>query len=435
MRWNLIAVGGVLLSLCAGCGETSESTDSVRTDQPKVQPPGDDSPVVASDRSGSLPVSTVSMTKRRGDSRGEATAKATTPKGIATWSLSEITRLRAATAPDDSKAVAAYRRDRNKQIVNLATQAISATHDKPQLVNQFNAAVHQLMETQLELALLGRPNDIDALFDAVRDLEQSHPDSKAAEEAGFTLARYAHANARRFAAVNPETLLEFSRQARIYADMYPSRLDRAAPVLYAAARSCEKQAPRVADPAIRQRLKNEARLCYIALETDFAEVHQGVVATSVLRRLNLTGRKLTEFGGPTLDGRVAKIERLRGRVAVLVFWSSENERLNQNIDTLISTLSRHSPDDVYLLGVNMDATRQAAEDYVQAHGLPGKHIFFRGEDEQRWENPIVRYWGVQDIPSIWIVDQAGTVVTTDASFKNLGEQLLELTRAGRRSSN
>ena len=83
----------------------------------------------------------------------------------------------------------------------------------------------------------------------------------------------------------------------------------------------------------------------------------------------------------------------------------------------------------------MDATRQAAEDYVQAHGLPGKHIFFRGEDEQRWENPIVRYWGVQDIPSIWIVDQAGTVVTTDASFKNLGEQLLELTRAGRRSSN
>jgi len=434
MRLYLIAVGGVLLSLLVGCGQTSEPTDSVQAEQPEERR-STESAVAPSGQSRSLAVSTVSMTKQPDDSQREASAKATTPKGIATWSLSEITRLRAAPTPDDPKAVAAYRRDRNKQIVNLATQAISATHAEPRLANQFNAAVHQLMETQLELALLGRPDDIDALFDAVRDLEDSHPDSKAAEEAGFTLARYTHANARRFAAVNPETLFEFSRQARIYADMYPSRVDRAAPVLYAAARSCEKQAQRVGDLAIRKRLRNETRLCYIALKTNFAGVHQGVVATAVLRRLNLAGRKLTEFGGPTLDGRRAEIERLRGRVAVLVFWSSENEGLNQNIDGLISTLSRHSPDDVYLLGVNMDATHQAAEDYVQEHGLPGKHIFFAGEDEQRWENPIVRYWGVQDIPSIWIVDQVGTVVTTDATFKNLGEQLLELTRAGRRSSN
>ncbi len=429
MRVNLIAVGGALLSLIAGCGQMGEPIDSVRNEPSEQSRDAD--PAVAP--SGSLSVSTVSMTKRPDDAMGGTSPKATTPKGIANWSLSEITRLRAARTPDDPKAVAAYRRDRNRQIVNLATQAISATHAEPQLANQFNAAVHQLMETQLELALLGRPDDVDALFDTVRDLEHSHPNSKAAEEAGFTLARYAHANARRFAAGNPETLLEFSRQARIYADMYPSRLDRAPPVLYAAARSCEKHGRRVADQATRERLRSETRLCYIALKSNFASVHQGVLATAALRRLNLPGQKLTEFGGPTLDGRLARIEKLRGRIAVVVFWSSENEGLNQHIDDFISTLSSHSPQDVYLLGVNMDSTLQAARAYVRERGLPGSHIFYTGADEQRWENPLVRYWGIQDIPSIWIIDQYSVVVTTEATFEDVSAHLRQVTRAKRSS--
>ena len=72
-------------------------------------------------------------------------------------------------------------------------------------------------------------------------------------------------------------------------------------------------------------------------------------------------------GGPTLDGRFAEIERLRGRVAVVVFWSSENEDFNRQTNRLVSTLSRHASKGVYLLGVNMDANKAAAEEYVRQH--------------------------------------------------------------------
>lgn len=424
MRLETLVLSLFSLSILAGCGETADETVTVDSGSPS--PSSSEAGKPATGEPEQLAVSNVSMTTSA-DLSALPSVATESPEGTAEWALNEITRLRAAPMPTDSKAVANYRRDRNKQIVNLATQVVAATHADSELEDQFNAAVHQLMETKLELALLGQPDDIDSLFETVRNLEESHPGSKAAEEAGFTLARYAHANARRFAAVNPETLVEFSRQARIYADMYPKRVDRGAPVLFAAARSCENQASKgVTNDETRSGLINEAKLCYTALKSQFPDAHQGVVATAVLRRLNLTGQKLTEFSGPTLDGRFVSIERLRGRIAVIVFWSSENEQFSQNLGAMKAALARFASAGAYLVGVNMDVEAKAASDYTRKHQLPGTHIFFGKPDQQRWDNPIVRYWGIQNIPSIWIVGPDGTVQTTDATFENLNEILSQL---------
>ncbi len=340
-------------------------------------------------------------------------------KNSPTWALSEIMRLRSAPTPTDPAAVTAHRRKLNAQVIDLATKAIAETHEKAELQDQFTQAVRQLLQARLEMALRGQPDDIDALYDDVRNLTERDPKSPAAEEGAYTLARYAHTNARRFATQEPRWLEEFARQARLYADAWHNRPDRAAPLVFAAARSCELYAKQAAEPVKRAAMMNEAKLCYTTLKNRFPDLPQGQQAVAVLRRLALEGTELSQFSGPTLNGKYARIEQLRGRPAIIVFWSSDNPEFAQALPALKTTLEQYAPQRLYLVGVNLDRDHDAATDFIKTHQVPGSHIFFPEEDQQRWDNPLVRYWGVLDIPTVWIVDPNGVVVNTTARLEEL----------------
>lgn len=399
-----------------GCGQSETPTPTGNGGEPTA---GADTqtPPVASIGGPGASVKTAST-----DSGGmtlDVTPETTSDKDSPEWVLEEIALLRAQPISDDPKLVGQQRRDRNAKIIDLATKLIAETHDDPAGEKHFNNAVRQLLETRLEMALAGQPDDIDALFADVKDLDQRDHDSVAAEEGAFTLVRFAHQNAQRFAATEPRWFQELSRQARLYADGYPKKGERAAPILFAAARSCEINSPKVQNPEMSKNLIAEAKLCYTALKEQFPGQPQGQRAVAILRRLALPGTKLDQFSGPTLDGKFARIEQLRGRTeaTVIAFWSSENEEFAKKADLLASTVRKHRG--VYLLGVNLDSEEIDVKAFLAQHDLPGKQIFFTESNQRRWDNPLVSYWGIVDIPTLWVLAKDGTVLSTNVSIDGL----------------
>lgn len=348
-------------------------------------------------------------------------------EGSAEWTLEQITKLRASPIPTDPQEVTRIRRDRNRRIIDLATKVIAETHKSPNREELFNAAVHQLLEARLEMALRGHPDDIDALYEDVKNLDERDHDSVAAEEGAYTLARYTHTNARRFASQDPRWLEEFARQARLYAESFTSRPDRAATLLFAAGRSCEIHAARV-KAEVASSLSAEAVSCFRLLKNQYPDMTQGQQATGILRRLGVVGQRLTQFSGPALDGQDASIEQLRGHVTIVLFWSSENAEFQKAYGRLAGVLQQFRSAGVRLLGVSLDREQQQAVDFLRSHPLPGRHIFFPDEDHRRWDNPVVRYWGVLEIPAIWVVAADGTVVSTTASSESLEPLLAQLVR-------
>ncbi|MEX0701690.1 MAG: TlpA disulfide reductase family protein [Planctomycetales bacterium] len=330
-------------------------------------------------------------------------------KGSPEWLLEEIVRVRVEPFPQNAqlKEIAEAQARRNRKIIVLASDVVAKTHDDPQRSAQFAGGVHHLMEARLQLALHGEREHIDALYDDAASLFERAPESAPAAEAAFAVARFAHTNARRFARNEPQWLEEFVRQAKFYATSFPQDEPHAAPLLCAAGRSCELNG--MADEAVN---------CYALLQKQFPENPQGKEAVGVLRRLELPGRTL-ELAGPTIDGGTVNIADYRGRVVLVVFWSTTARGFIEQIDALQAEIGQHPPEALTVVGVNLDEDEGAIDAFLEQHRLTWKQIFHARPEQRGWNNPIAQHYGVRDVPLFWLVDRQGKVVSTTLTAATL----------------
>ncbi|MGH7201211.1 MAG: TlpA disulfide reductase family protein, partial [Planctomycetaceae bacterium] len=317
----------------------------------------------------------------------------------------------------------AQRRERNERIITLATEIIAQTHDDPQGRDEFQQAVHHLMEARLQLALQADPQGsdshsrIDALYEDAAALHEQFPKSEAAAEAAFTLARFANTNALLHADEEPRWLEEFSRRARLFAANFPAEQERAAPLLDAAGHTCDLHG-----------LTEDAIACYSLLARQYPSHPLAAQIPAMLRRLRLMGQPL-QLAGPTRDGGYLSIDEARGRIAIVAFWATDTENAAADMDRLAELASLHTPAKLEIIGVSLDSEEAALQEFLNARQVPGRHILFPDPEQRRWNSPIARYYGVRDIPQYWLVDAHGRVAAMTGDVERLPAAIQSL-RAG-----
>ena len=415
----------VLALVAAGCGKASTPQNG-QTPPPELGS-GTAQRDAADDGSNNFMTGTMLPTASIGppDAQVEPNAFQIEPaEGSPEWLVAEITRLRVRKSPltDDLQTLRAQRRWKNERIIKLAQEAITLTHDDADQEQVFNAAVHHLMEARLELALQVAPEQlkfsqvqIEELYSDADALFRRAPKSKAAAEAAFVRAKFINTSAERFADRDPRWLEEFTRQARLFATNFPQEQSRAVSLLDAAGRSCELH-----------RLRDQALNCYTLLVEKFPDTPQAKQAIAVLRRLRLDGKRLDKFGGPTLDGGFVNVDDFRGRVVIIVFWASHSRPFVEQLPKLISLHKQVGAEQLALLGVSLDKNKDAAEEFLRKNRLNGATILWPDADRREWNNPIVQYYGIRDIPMFWLIDQQGIVVDSLLDADQMEERVLSL---------
>jgi peroxiredoxin len=333
-------------------------------------------------------------------------------KGSPEWVIGEMLVLRAEPLTDskDPAQIAASRRDRHHKMIEMATGVIAKTHGDAAKEPVFNAAVEFLVESRLQLALAGDTAERDSLIDDASSLFNRNKDSKAAVVAAYAVARYANSQAQ-LTAGNPKAdpaardaaLKEFSKQARLFSTNFPTQQARAAQLLISAARSCELHG-----------IRDEALACYTMLEEKLPETPQATQAAAILKRLNLEGQKL-DLGGETPEGGFVKIDDYKGKVVLVVFWSSDSQEFLRQVSDLGQVARKYESKGLRVIGVSLDEDETLVDAFVEKYPLPWTQIFSVDKDKRRWDNPVVKAYGVQDIPLYWLVDQNGTVVDSQVN--------------------
>jgi peroxiredoxin len=278
----------------------------------------------------------------------------------------------------------------------------------------FNDAVHFLVESRLQLALAGDETEREALYEDAAALYKRDHDSKAAADAAYAVARYAHTNAQRYAKKEPRWLADFAKQARLFATNFPLHQSRAIQLLLSAGRSCELHG-----------IRDEAISCYAMLQEKFPDAPQAQQAAAVLRRLNLKGQKL-DLGGETPDGGYVKIGDYKGKVVLVVFWSSDSPTFQQQVAELSEVARKYEKKGLSVIGISLDEDETLVDQFVEKHPLPWTQIFSVDRDKRRWDHPVVKAYGVQDIPLYWLVDQNGTVVESQIQPDQLDSRIRNL---------
>ncbi|MGQ0633831.1 MAG: TlpA family protein disulfide reductase [Planctomycetaceae bacterium] len=395
----------VLLAGClafAGCSKSEEVADGKA-----VAPPGNSA----------LPTAAIGEAKIASDDDDEAdpddddlaSPKVEPKEGTAEWMVREAMKLRLSAPPEteDVEALKKHRAQRNEKIIQLCQEAIAKTHGEGEKERVFNFAVQNLLEARLQLALAGQRDHVEALYEDARALYKRDANSAAAAEGACALVNLAYNRAKQGADDHHDWLKEFARQATHFAENFPADLHRSLPLLFTAGRSCELGG-----------LTPEAIAAYTVLQQKFPQSQYGAHATAILRRLKLPGNP-PQLAGPTSDGEQFVVDDLLGKVVLVVFWSSEARPFVDKLPQLLETTRALMKQDVQIVGVNLDSQPTAASQFIVQHKLPWPQIIFTEQGQQGWGNPIAVYYGIMEIPAIWLIDQSGNVVSTSLTAEEI----------------
>ncbi|HUG18791.1 MAG TPA: TlpA disulfide reductase family protein [Planctomycetaceae bacterium] len=399
----------VLLSGCGGGEKTSSPAGSANSNAKAARPDLELESAESADGNTTPPAASIG-----------SVPKVELKEGTPEWYLKQIQNVRGEPmyqANGETPTLEELRNARsikNEKIIELATQIITLTHDRAEQAEYFNVAIQEFMEARLQNALQGDAEDIEALYSDAGSLQQRNPESEAAMHATYALARFAHTNAKRYASQDPRWIIEFSKQARLLASNFPREEHKVLPLLSSAAMTCELHGD-----------LEEAKACYALLAEKFPETQQGRQSVGVLRRMQLEGKPL-EFAGPTPDGGFISIDDFKNKVVLIVFWSSESQEFSEQLPVIKEAYEKYQKFGFEVVGVCMDEDEPALNAWLEEHPLPWKQIFFAEPEKRRWENPVAQYYGIREIPTMWLVDHKGVVQHAKIAAEQLDSPLRDL---------
>ena len=413
-----LAWAGILGTfLAAGCGGSSASpsaaVSSSNQGKSDANPPGLPTAAIGNSTAG-VPATA-----------GDASAAAEPPlpmQGSPEWLLGQMIVLFGEPIPAGAtpQAQADRLRERNQKLIEMAHEVIRKTHKDKSQEPLFNKAVQFLTEARLNLANNGSQVDAKALYDDAQALYRRDPASVAAADSAFAVARLAHTNAQ-LSRTDPRFIQEFAIQARLFATRFPKD-GGAVQLLSVAGQSCELY-----------HMDSEAVSCFALLRENFAQSPQAAQAAAVLRRLELKGKPL-KLGGETREGGFINIEQLRGKPALIVFWASDSETFQAMLPKLQNVLRPYEKSALTVIGVCLDESEKSMDEFIEQNGLSWTEIFYADQAKRHWEHPLVQFYGVHDIPSMWLVNAEGIVEDTHVTPDSLDGQLKYLLAADGRTT-
>ncbi len=407
-----LAILGVLC--VSGCGDSNAPSKTAGS--------------TASDKSPALPTASIgngAAPDGNAEPAGEVTpalAEAPASKGESPESIvQQMITVYGQPLPQGTPEAQADRlRRRNQKLIDMAHEVIAKTHQDKAREPLFNKAVQFLTEARLKLATNGSQEDAKALYDDAQALYRRDPNSAAAADGAFAVARLAHTNAQ-LSRTDPKFIQQFAIQARLFATRFP-RDGRAVQLLSAAGQSCELY-----------HLDAEAVSCFSLLRENFGKSPQAVQANAILRRLELKGKAL-DLGGETRDGGFVKMDDYRGKPTLVVFWASDSEPFQTMLPQLQHVLQPYGKSALSVVGVCLDENDKSMDEFIEKNRLSWTQIFYSDPNRRHWDHPLVQAYGVHDIPTIWLVNSEGIVVDTHVTADSLEGQLRYLLASGGRTS-
>lgn len=127
-----------------------------------------------------------------------------------------------------------------------------------------------------------------------------------------------------------------------------------------------------------------------------------------LKRLDLLGEPIALRFKPE-DGDEVDLAEHRGKIVVLVFFAAWSQPSVEAIATIEKALPKWPSKDVQLFGVSLDTKPEPLEALARERKITWPVVC----DRRGWESPIVRGFGINALPTVWLLDREGKLRSLD----------------------
>jgi peroxiredoxin len=146
------------------------------------------------------------------------------------------------------------------------------------------------------------------------------------------------------------------------------------------------------------------------------------------------GQAAPEIDGKDLDGKPMKLSAFRGKVVVLDFWGDWCPFCKAAYTYQRDLVQRMQGRSFVLVGVNCDQTIEQARLVVKNQRITWRSWW---DGPQDMSGAIYKRWGVQAVPSVFVLDTKGVIrqhyegAPPEGALENLVESLLPASERGR----
>lgn len=134
------------------------------------------------------------------------------------------------------------------------------------------------------------------------------------------------------------------------------------------------------------------------------------------------GNKAPEIALPSVNGDTLRLSSLKGKVVLLDFWASWCGPCRISNKGLVKLYSKYKSKGFEIFGVSLD---QDMSDWKKAIAKD-KITWVQVNDNGGWEAPTAVNWGINAIPTSYLIDQNGKLIAMDLAGKELEQKVKEM---------
>jgi peroxiredoxin len=128
------------------------------------------------------------------------------------------------------------------------------------------------------------------------------------------------------------------------------------------------------------------------------------------------GTKVPEIALPDTKGVTTKLSDLRGKVVLLDFWASWCGPCRQSNKRMQKIYSKYKSKGFEILGVSVDERQGAWLNAIKQDKIEWMQVI---DNKANSGSPLLRYWNIRYIPSTFLIDQQGKLISINPDHEGL----------------
>lgn len=134
------------------------------------------------------------------------------------------------------------------------------------------------------------------------------------------------------------------------------------------------------------------------------------------------GSKAPEIRLMSTDGKEVSLSSFKGKYVLVDFWASWCGPCRRENPNVVDAYNKFKDKNFTILGVSLDEDKDKWMEAIAKDKLAWTHV----SDLKGWESVAARAYGVQSIPSNFLLDQQGMIIARDLREAELHDKLTEI---------